>query len=158
MRTKNKLIVCLEKDTTFNMKNLYIIILFVFICVNGLAQTTKPFQLDTNDLCIPYPVAKQVLIDLNDYDRLKEVVVTYKNEIYELNNKVLFLKKENDGWLEDNKLNKEIILEKNKAIEIYKSENDDLKKENKRLKTKNGLYNIISALIIVPLTYISLTK
>jgi hypothetical protein len=75
-----------------------------------------------------------------------------------LNNKVLFLKKENDGWLEDNKLNKEIILEKNKTIEIYKSENDDLKKENKRLKTKNGLYNIISALIIVPLTYIALTK
>jgi hypothetical protein len=70
----------------------------------------------------------------------------------------LFLKKENDGWLEDNKLNKEIILEKNKTIEIYKSENDDLKKENKRLKTKNGLYNIISALIIVPLTYIALTK
>jgi len=109
-------------------------------------------------MCIPYPVAKQILIDLNDYDRLKEVVVTYKNEIYELNNKVLFLKKENDGWLEDNKLNKEIILEKNKTIEIYKSENDDLKKENKRLKTKNGLYNIISALIIVPLTYIALTK
>lgn len=140
------------------MKKLYTIILFVFICVNGFAQTTKPFQLDTNDMCIPYPVAKQILIDLNDYDRLKEVVVTYKNEIYELNNKVLFLKKENDGWLEDNKLNKEIILEKNKTIEIYKSENDDLKKENKRLKTKNGLYNIISALIIVPLTYISLTK
>jgi hypothetical protein len=158
MQTRNKLIVCLEKDITFNMKKLYIIILFVFICVNGFAQTTKPFQLDTNDMCIPYPVAKQILIDLNDYDRLKEVVVTYKNEIYELNNKVLFLKKENDGWLEDNKLNKEIILEKNKTIEIYKSENDDLKKENKRLKTKNGLYNIISALIIVPLTYIALTK
>ena len=86
MQTRNKLIVCLEKDITFNMKKLYIIILFVFICVNGFAQTTKPFQLDTNDLCIPYPVAKQILIDLNDYDRLKEVVVTYKNEIYELNN------------------------------------------------------------------------
>ena len=140
------------------MKNLYIIILFVFIGVNGFTQTTTPFKLDTNDMCIPYSVAKQILIDLNDYDRLKEVTVTYKNEIYELNNKVLFLKKENDSWLEDNKLNREIISEKNKAIEIYKSENDDLKKENKRLKTKNGLYNIISALIIVPLTYIAVTK
>ena len=51
-----------------------------------------------------------------------------------------------------------IISEKNKAIDIYKSENEDLKKENKRLKTKNGLYNIISAIIIVPLTYLAITK
>ena len=98
------------------------------------------------------------ILDLNDYDRLKEVVVTYKNEIYELNNKVLFLQKENTAWSQNDKLNNDLIIEKNKTIEIYKSENQDLKKENKRLKTKNGLYMIISAIIITPLTYIAVTK
>ena len=44
--------------------------------------------------CLPYSVAQKILLDLNDYDRLKEVVVTYKNEIYELNNKVIYLNKE----------------------------------------------------------------
>lgn len=140
------------------MKNIYTLIVLFFITFGGLSQTTKPMIVDTTQMCIPYPVAQQILLDLNEYDRLKEVVITYKNEIYELNNKVLFLDKENKTWIEDNKLNREIILEKNKAIEIYKSENEDLKKENKRLKTKNGLYNIISAIIIVPLTYLAITK
>lgn len=140
------------------MKRIYVFILLMFLSFGVMSQTTKPPMIDTTQMCIPYSVAQQILLDLNDYDRLKEVVVTYKNEIYELNNKVLFLDKENKTWIEDNKLNREIILEKNKTIEIYKTENEDLKKENKRLKTKNGLYNIISAIIIVPLTYLAITK
>lgn len=139
------------------MKNIYTLIVLVLLTFSGLSQT-KPVIVDTNQMCIPYSVAQQILLDLNEYDRLKEVVITYQNEIYQLNNKVLFLDKQNENWIEDNKLNREIILEKNKAIEIYKSENEDLKKENKRLKTKNGLYNIISAIIIVPLTYLAITK
>jgi uncharacterized membrane protein YgaE (UPF0421/DUF939 family) len=109
-------------------------------------------------MCIPYPVAKQILLDLNNYDKLQEVVKTYKEEIYELNKKTQVLQKENDSWEKEDSLNREIIGEKNKAIDIYKSENEDLKKENKRLKTKNGLYNIISAVIIAPLTYLALLK
>jgi uncharacterized membrane protein YgaE (UPF0421/DUF939 family) len=109
-------------------------------------------------MCIPYPVAKQILLDLNNYDKLQEVVKTYKEEIYELNKKTQVLQKENDSWEKEDSLNREIIGEKNKAIDIYKSENEDLKKENKRLKTKNGLYNIISALVIAPLTYMVVFK
>jgi cell division protein FtsB len=127
--------------------------MFLSICI--YSQKT---DIDTNQMCIPYSVAQKILLDLNDYDRLKEVVVTYKSEIYELNKKIIFLNKENESWKGEDKLNREIISEKNKAIEIYKTENEDLKKENKRLKTKNGLYNIISAIIIVPLTYIAITK
>lgn len=135
--------------------NKILLLIFMFLSVNLFSQKTT---IDTNQICVPYSVAQKILLDLNDYDRLKEVIVTYKSEIYELNNKVIYLNKENDAWLTEDKLNKEIISEKNKSIEIYKSENDDLKKENKRLKTKNGLYNIISAIIIVPLTYIAITK
>ena len=135
--------------------NKILLLIFMFLSVNLFSQKTT---IDTNQICVPYSVAQKILLDLNDYDRLKEVIVTYKSEIYELNNKVIYLNKENDAWLTEDKLNKELISEKTKTIEIYKSENEDLKKENKRLKTKNGLYNIISAIIIVPLTYIAITK
>jgi hypothetical protein len=109
-------------------------------------------------MCIPYPVAKQILLDLNNYDKLQEVVKTYKEEIYELNKKTQVLQKENDSWEKEDSLNREIISEKNKAIEIIKEENKGLREENKRIKTKNTLYNIISAVIIAPLTYIALLK
>ena len=136
-----------------------LIFIFLFLSVTILySQKSNKLTIDTNVICIPNDVARKMLLDLNDYDRLKEVVVTYKNEIYELNNKVLFLQKENTAWSQNDKLNNDLIIEKNKTIEIYKSENQDLKKENKRLKTKNGLYMIISAIIITPLTYIAVTK
>lgn len=139
------------------MNKFGILLLSMMLSVSLFSQKTKT-PVDTNQVCLPYSVAQKILLDLNDYDRLKEVVVTYKSEIYELNNKVIYLNKENESWESEDKLNREIISEKNKSIEIYKSENEDLKKENKRLKTKNGLYNIISAIIIVPLTYIAITK
>jgi hypothetical protein len=140
------------------MGKFYILFIVMFLSVNGFSQNKKQSVIDTNQMCIPYSVAQKMLLDLNDYDRLKEVVITYKNEIYELNNKILILKKENEVWKQQDKLNSELIVEKDKAIAIYTSENVDLKKENKRLKTKNGLYNIISGLIIVPLTYIIVSK
>ena len=137
------------------MKKNILLIIFTFLCLGFLSQKNNS---DTSQMCIPYPVAKQILLDLNNYDKLQEVVKTYKEEIYELNKKTQVLQKENDSWEKEDKLNREIIGEKNKAIDIYKSENEDLKKENKRLKTKNGLYNIISALVIAPLTYIVVFK
>jgi hypothetical protein len=140
------------------MGKFYILLIVMFLSVNGFSQNKKQSVVDTNQMCIPYSVAQKILLDLNDYDRLKEVVITYNNEIYELNNKILILKKENEVWKQQDKLNSELIVEKDKAIAIYTSENGDLKKENKRLKTKNGLYNIISGLIIVPLTYIIVSK
>lgn len=127
----------------------------LFLSLSLFSQKTI---IDTSQVCIPYPVAQRILLDLNEYDKLKEVIVTYKNEVYELNSKVLLLNKENEAWISDNKLNKEIISEKNNAIEIYKNENQDLRKENKRLETKNGLIMIISAVIITPLIYLSAFK
>lgn len=138
-------------------KTIFFLITF-FIVTNLYSQNSKKVTEDTSDICMPYSVGQKILLDLNNYDKLKEVVVTYKNEIYELNNKILFLNKEIDGWKKENNLNEEIISEKNQSIQIYKLENEDLKKENKRLKTKNGLFNIISGIIILPLTYYAVFK
>lgn len=132
---------------------LLLIILFVNVIIFSQKNNT-----DTSEMCIPYSVAKKILVDLNNYDKLQEISKTYKEEIFELNKKTEVLTKENDAWQKEDKLNREIISEKNKAIQIYKDENKDLKQENERLKTRNVLYNIISAVIIAPLTYISVFK
>lgn len=137
------------------MKKNILILIIMFFCLNVFSQKNNT---DTSEMCIPYSVAKKILIDLNNYDKLQEISKTYKEEIFELNKKTEVLNKENDAWQKEDKLNREIISEKNKAIDIYKSENEDLKEENKRLKTRNVLYNIISAVIIAPLTYISIFK
>lgn len=128
------------------------------VCFFTQAQNVKTKSVDTSEICMPYTVAQKILLDLNSYDKLKETIPTYQNEILQLNKKVELLNKEKDAWRKEGELSKEIILEKNNSITIYKTENEDLKKENKRLKTKNGLYNIISAVIIAPLTYIAIFK
>ena len=140
------------------MKKIIILLISIFLCTNLLSQNSKKVSKDTSEICIPYSVGQKILLDLNNYDKLKEVVVTYKSEIYELENKSLFLNKEIIAWKKEDELNQEIITEKNETIKIYKSENEDLKKENKRLKTRNGLFNIISGLIITPLTYYAIFK
>lgn len=140
------------------MKTLLILIFLIVGNMSIFSQTNKKVVVDTNLTCIPNDVARKILLDLNDYDRLKAVIITYEKEIYELNNKIVLLEKETQSWSKSDSLNNEIIKEKNKTIEIFKNENQDLKKENKRLKTKNGLYMILSAIIITPLTYIAVTK
>lgn len=140
------------------MKTLLILIFLIVGNMSIFSQTNKKVVVDTNLTCIPNDVARKILLDLNDYDRLKAVMMTYEKEIYELNNKIVLLEKETQSWSKSDSLNNEIIKEKNKTIEIFKNENQDLKKENKRLKTKNGLYMILSAIIITPLTYIAVTK
>lgn len=123
-----------------------------------MSQTNNIKTIDTSQICLPYSVAQRILLDLNKYDQLKELVPTYEKEIVELENKIEYIKKENDAWKKEYELSKEIISEKNNIVKIYESENEILKKENKRLKTKNGIYNIISAVIIAPLTYIAIFK
>ena len=138
------------------MKKLIFLISFVFVSFISEAQVKKP--VDTTQMCIPYDVAQKMLLDLNDYDRLKELSKLDKKEIVELNNKIVLLEKTNKTWVEKDSLSNQIILQTEEKVKIYKEENENLNKENKRLKTKNTLFNIISGVIIAPLTYIAVFK
>lgn len=138
------------------MKKIIFLISFVFVSFISEAQIKKP--VDTTQMCIPYDVAQKMLIDLNDYDRLKELSKLDKKEITELNNKIGLLEKTNKVWEEKDSLSTQIISKTEEKVEIYKVENEQLGKENKRLKTKNTLFNIISGVIIAPLTYIAVFK
>jgi hypothetical protein len=128
----------------------------VFVSFIYEAQVKKP--VDTAQICIPYDVAQKMLLDLNEYDKLRELSKLDKKEITELNNKIVLLEKTNNTWVEKDSLNGQIILQTEEKVKIYQEENKNLNKENKRLKTKNTLFNIISAVIIAPLTYLLIIK
>jgi hypothetical protein len=138
------------------MKKLIFLISFVFVSFISEAQVKKP--VDTTQMCIPYDVAQKMLLELNDYDRLKELSKLDKKEIIELNNKIVLLEKTNNTWVEKDSLSNQIILQTEEKVKIYKEENENLNKEMKRLKTKNTLFNIISGAIITPLTYLLIFK
>ena len=137
------------------MKNILILI-FVSLSFTIFSQTKKP--IDTTQMCIPYDVVQKMLLDLNDYDKLKELSKLDKKEISELNNKIIFLEKTTDTWQQKDSLSNEIIKSNEEKFKIVESENKDLRSENKRLKIKNGLFNIISGVIIAPLTYMAIFK
>ena len=134
--------------------------IFIFFVLSFFSLTVSAQKgiKDTSEMSIPYSVAQKMLLDLNDYDRLKELSKLDKKEIVELNNKVELLNKVNQTWVEKDSLNKEIISETEEKVKIYKEENEQLRDENKRLKTKNTLFNIISGAIVAPLTYMVLFK
>lgn len=138
------------------MKKIIFVISFLMICFIGQTQQKK--TVDTTEICLPYGVAQKILLDLNEYDKLKELSILDKKEIIELNNKINFLEKMNNTWVDKDSLNQKIISKTEEKVEIYKEENDNLKKENKKLKIRNGLFNIVSAVIITPLTYIAIFK
>lgn len=137
------------------MKKLLLLFVLGFLSMSLNAQKGSK---DTSEMCIPFSVAQKMLIELNDYDRLKELSKLDKIEIIELNNKINYLNKVNQTWSEKDSLSNEIIIKTEDKVEIYKKENEDLNRENKRIKTKNTIYNIISGAIIAPLTYLVLFK
>ena len=138
------------------MKKIIFIIYFILIGFIAEAQVKK--TTDTTQLCLPYNVAQKILLELNDYDKLKELSKLDKEEINGLNNKINLLEKTNNAWSEKDSLSDRIIKSNEEKFNIVETENKDLRKEKKRLKTKNGLFNIISAAIIVPLTYLLIIK
>jgi hypothetical protein len=134
-----------------------LVILFFFLMVSSLTMSQKNV-VDTSEICIPYSVAQKILLDLSDYDRIKEIKILNEKEIKELNNKIQYQEKIIIMWEEKDSTNNIIINNTEEKFEIYKEENKSLSKENKRLKTKNTLFSIISGVIIAPLTYLVLFK
>ena len=138
------------------MKKIIFLILFVFVSFISEAQIKK--SVDTTQMSIPYNIVQKILVDLNDYDKLKELSRLDKKEITELNSKIVLLEKTNKTWVEKDSLSGQIILQTEEKVKIYKEENKRLNKEYKRLKSKNTLFNIISGIIIAPLTYLLIIK
>jgi hypothetical protein len=138
------------------MKNIFLLLFSIFVANVSFTQQ-KP-KTEPTEMSIPYDVAQKMLLDLNDYDRLKELSKLDKEEIKQLNNKILYLEKTIITWEQKDTLNKEIISNVEQKFKIVNDQNDELRKEVKKLKTKNTITQIISGALITTLTVFTIMK
>jgi hypothetical protein len=104
------------------MKNIFLLMFTLFV-VNVSFSQQKP-KTEPTEMSIPYDVAQKMLLDLNDYDRLKELSKLDKEEIKQLNNKILFLEKTINTWEQKDTLNKEIISNVEQKFKIVNDQNE----------------------------------
>jgi len=122
------------------MKNI-LLILFCFFNITLFGQ-------DTNQICIPNNIAREILKDLNELDKLKELQKLNAEEINKLENKIntqdtIILK------LEEKDKNSEIIINKTEEKnDLLEEDNKNLRKENKKLKIKNTVIEIFTGIVI----------
>jgi len=138
------------------MKKIILLLIFTSFVFIGFSQKTK--TIDTSELCIPYGVAQKMLLDLNEYDKLKELSKLDKEEIKQLNNKIYFLDKTINTWKEKDSLSTQIVSKTEEKFKIISDQNDDLRKEIKKLKVKNTMTQIRSGVLLTTLTIFSITK
>lgn len=132
------------------MKNI-LIILFLSITSMTFGQECCKKE-DTTNMCIPVEIGKQMLLDLNEYDRLKEEKKLYNVEIELLNSKIQ--KQDTIIKLHEEKqvICEKIVEETENKVTILKDENTELRKDVKKLKRKNTIIEIVSGSIVAVLT------
>jgi len=141
-------------DTNINMKTL-LLSLLLFLPIIGFSQKGK---IDTTTICLPYKVAKQMALDLNRLDSLTAIHKLNVKELTETNKKV-----EVQGsiitTMEIKEKNYELQIEKEKEkFGIVEKQNEDLRKQVKKLKTKNAFIEIIGGALLTTLTVFSILK
>lgn len=129
----------------------------LLLIVNVSFSQQKP-KSEPTEMSIPYDVAQKMLLDLNEYDRLKELSKLDKEEIKQLNNKVLYLEKSINTWEQKDSLNKEIVANVEEKFKIVNKQNEELREEVKKLKVKNTFTQIISGALLTTLTVFSIMK
>lgn len=115
-------------------------------------------NVDTTTICIPYKAAKQIALDLNRLDSLTEVHKLTITELFQTQKKV-----DVQGiiitTMEQKEKNYELQIEKEKEkFGIVETQNQDLRKEVKKLKTKNTFIQIIGGALLTTLTVFSVLK
>ena len=119
---------------------------------NPLSAYTPPSIISTED------VAKKILLDLNELDRLKKIVEKDKDEINQLNTKIKLLENTNNLLIEKDSLSSQIIKGNEEKFQIVEKENEDLRKTVKKIKQKNIIVESVAGTIVAALTYILVFK
>ncbi len=133
--------------------NKTILLFFLLISTNFFSQ-----KIDSTQIYFPYTVGRQVLLDLNELDRTKELLISSKNEIIELEKKVL--KQDNEiKYLElIDSTSQILIIKSDEKFKIVEKENKKLNDDMGKLKTKNTIIEVISGALVVAITYLSIFK
>jgi hypothetical protein len=136
------------------MKNLTLLFFVLFSFVS-FSQTKK---IDSTEICFPYQVGKQILLDLNECDKNIELLKSSEKEVILLNKKIL--SKDTVINFQKVKIEKDsiIINKTNEKFEIVNNENKKLQDDINELKLRNKIFNIVSGAIIGGLTYIIIFK
>jgi hypothetical protein len=136
------------------MKNI-LTVLFLLVSMTSFSQIKK---VDTTEICLPYSVGKQIMLDLNRLDSTTAILKLTETEVIELNKKI-DAQQGIIGNLEDKvKIGDTIIQKTNEKFEIVDRINKDLTVENKKLKRKNVIIEIVSGVLIGALTYKVVTQ
>lgn len=137
------------------MKNVLLIV-FLVISFVGFSQTK--ITEDTNFVCLPKNIAKKVLSDLNELDRVKKQLFLFEKETYQLELKI----NKQDSTIMDltkkDENNKIIISSVEEKYKLVEEDNKDLRKEIKRLNTRNTIVEIVSGAILTVITFIQIYK
>ena len=137
------------------MKN-YLIIFFVFITTNFLSQNLCCE--DTTNLSVPVWVGKEILLDLNELDRLKKIEIESNKEISELEKKILIQEKSISTLEETNNHSLRIIGMTEEKVNLLDDENKQLRIDIGKVRTKHTVIEIFGVAIIGALTYILVFK
>ena len=132
------------------MKNL-LLILFVSFGFTVLSQTIM--KEDTTEICLPYTVGKQIMLDLNKLDSTTAILKLTEEEVIELNKKIDLQQSVITTMEEKIKTSETIVQKTNEKFQIVDNINKDLTSDNKKLKRKNTIIQIVSGIIIGALTY-----
>ena len=136
------------------MKNI-ISLLFLLVSLTSFSQIKK---VDTTEICLPYSVGKQIMLDLNRLDSTTAILKLTETEVIELNKKI-DAQQGIIGNLEDKvKMSDTIIQKTNEKFDIVDKINKDLVTYNKKLRRKNVIIEIVSGILIGALTYQVVTQ
>jgi len=136
------------------MKNI-LYVLFLLVSLTSFSQIKK---VDTTEICLPYSVGKQIMLDLNRLDSTTAILKLTETEVIELNKKI----DAQQGIirnLEDKvKISDTIIQKTNEKFDIVDKINKNLVTDNKKLRRKNVIIEIVSGILIGALTYQVVTQ
>lgn len=138
------------------MKKILFILSILIHCV-GFSQTNIQKE-DTSTICFPVKVGKQILLDLNELDRLKKETDLNNKEIIELESKISKQDKVVMLLEQKDKNNEIIIKDTEEKVKLLDDENKELRKDIRKIKTKNTIIEIVSGTLVSALTYILVFK
>lgn len=127
----------------------------------GFSQTNNKNQIiknDTNIICFPVEVGRQILFDLNEGDKNKELLRLCELQVGELENKVIQKDNVINSLEQKDSLNSIIVVKTEEKFKIVSDENLKLRKEIKTIKTKRTIIESVLGLFSGVLIYIIATK
>lgn len=134
------------------------IILLTILLSSFNTFSQKTITPDTSKICFPTEVGKQIMLDLNELDRLKENEKLTEKEINELGTKIV---KQDSviSKLEQKDVNNQLIVKSvEEKYKLVEEDNKNLRKELKWIGVKNNIIEIVSGTLMASIVYIELFK